>query len=175
MNPTRQFFAVLVLGAWAATLVQADARPRGGKHAANAAQHVGPQHPAGFAKPRRNAAPVAPARNAIGAVTQPAGVGPITAPHTMGAAPATRAVNPHPINAHIGAGVVSPSLPGGAGKIGSTTNPANAVRAVPSGLPAHAGGINGTGMTHPSSTLGTIGGPAMVATGISGTGMKQKR
>ena len=58
---------------------------------------------------------------------------------------------------------------------GSTTNPANAVRAVPSGPPAHTGGINGTGMVRPSNTLGTIGGPAKLAGGISGTGMQKKR
>jgi hypothetical protein len=66
-------------------------------------------------------------------------------------------------------------VPAGAGKIGSTTNPVNAVRAAPSAPPAHAGGINGTGMAHPSSILGTIGGPAKVAAGISGTRMQKKK
>jgi hypothetical protein len=165
---------MLVLGAWVATFAQVDARPRG-KQPATVAGHVGQHHPAGLAKPLRNAAPVAPARNAIGAVTQPAGVGLGTAPHATGSVPIVGTVKPNAINPHIGTAAVSPSLPAGAGKIGSTTNPANAVRAAPSAPPAHAGGINGTGMVRPSNTLGTIGGPAKLATGITGTGMQKKK
>jgi hypothetical protein len=175
MNLTHQILAVLVLGIWAATLAQADARPRGGKNAADPAGHVGTHRPTGLAKPLRNAAPVAPVRNAIGAATQPPGVGLGTAPHSTGNAPAPGAVNPKTINAHVGMGVVTPTVPAGAGKIGSTTNPANAVRAVPSAMPTHTGGINGTGMTHFGSTPGTIGGPAKLATGITGTGMQKKK
>ena len=171
MKLTRRIWVVLVLVACAATFAQADARPRGAKHPANAAGHVGTHHSAGLAKPLRNAAPAAPARNAIGVATQPAGVGLGTTAH----APPATVVKPNAINAHLGTGVVSPSLPAGAGKIGSTTNPASAMRAAPSVAPVHAGGINGTGMAHPSSTLGTVGGPAKVATGITGTGIQKKR
>jgi hypothetical protein len=172
MNLTRQLFAVLVLGAWAATLAQADARPRSGKHQTNATGHVGTHQPAGAAKGRGNASSAAPApvRNAIGVATQPAAVG------ANGAAKGTSAaVKPNAIDTHVGTSVVPPSVPAGAGRIGSTTNPLNAVRAAPSASPAHAGGINGTGMARPSTTLGTIGGPAKVAGGISGTGMQKKR
>jgi mRNA-degrading endonuclease toxin of MazEF toxin-antitoxin module len=172
MNPNRPAFVLLLLGAWAATLAQVDARPRGGKHPADVAGHVGAHRPAGTAKRPPNAAPTAPARNAIGIVTQPTGVG--AAKQVTGAPPAA-AVKPNAINTHLGTVVVAPSMPSGAGRIGSTTNPANAVRAVPSAVPLHAGGINGTGIAHPSSTLGTIGGPAKIAGGISGTGMKKKR
>jgi hypothetical protein len=84
-------------------------------------------------------------------------------------------VKPNVVGTHAGTTALTPSLPAGAGRIGTTTSPANAVRAAPSAPLAHAGGINGTGMTHRSNTLGTIGGPAKVATGITGTGMKQKR
>ncbi len=167
-----QMVAVGVLGAWAAMFAQADARPHSGKHPAKAAQHVGTHRPPGFAIRPPNA-PTAPARNAIGAVTQPPGVGFGTAKQPTGAAPAA-AVKPNAINAHVGTGVTAASIPAGAAKIGSTTNPANAVRAAPSAVAAHAGGINGTGMAHPSSTLGTIGGPAKRTTGITGTGMRQK-
>jgi hypothetical protein len=172
MNLTRQLFAVLVLGAWAATLAQADARPRSGKHPINAAGHVRTHQPAGAAKARRNASPAvsAPVRNAIGVTTQPASAG------ANGAAKGTSAaVKPNAIDPHIGTTVVPPSVPAAAGRIGSTTNPANAVRAAPSALPAHAGGINGTAMARSSSSLGTIGGPAKVAGGISGTGMQKKK
>jgi hypothetical protein len=173
MNPIRQILAVVVLAVGAAAFAQADARPRSGSHPATAAGHVGQHRPAGLAKPLRSAVPVAPTRNAIGAATQPGGsAAPIT---VTGRSPVSAAVKPSAISPHTGTGVVPPSLPGGAGKIGSTTNPANAVRAAPSAPAAHAGGINGTGMAHPSSTLGTIGGPAKLATGITGTGMKQKR
>jgi hypothetical protein len=175
MNLTRQLLAVLVFGACAAAFAQADARPRSGKHPANAAGHVGQHHRVGLAKPLRSAVPAAPTRNAIGAATQSAGVGVGASPPLLRGAPAAGTVKPNAINAHIGMGVVSPSLPGGVGKIGSTTNPVNAVRAAPSAPPAHAGGINGTGMGRPGNTLGTIGGPAKLATGITGTGMKQKR
>jgi len=175
MNVTRQVFAVLAIGAWVGTFAQAEARPRGANHPANAAGHVGQHRPAGLAKPYRSAAPVAPIRNAIGAATRATGAGSgAPAPVTGGASAATT-VKPNAINPHIGTGVVSPSLPAGAGKIGSTTNPANAMRAAPSAVPVHAGGINGTGMPHPSNTLGTIGGPAKLATGITGTGMQRKR
>jgi hypothetical protein len=175
MKLTHQILAVLVLGIWVAALAQADARPRGGKHAGDAAGHAGAHRPAGLAKPLRNATPVAPIRNAIGAVTPPAGVGSGTATHALGVGSPVPVVKPNAINAHIGTGVVSPTGPTGAGKIGSTTNPANAVRAAPSAMPAHTGGINGTGMAHPSNTLGTIGGPAKLATGITGTGMRPKK
>jgi hypothetical protein len=173
MTLTRQLLAVLVLAAWAATFAQADARPRSAKNPGNAAGHVGQRHPA--PKPLRNVAPVAPTRNAIGVATQPASVGLGARTPVTGGTPATGAVKPNAVNTHIGTGVGSPSLPAGAGRIGTTTNPVNAVRAVPSAPLAHAGGINGTGMTRRSNTLGTIGGPAKVATGITGTGMKQKR
>jgi hypothetical protein len=172
MNLTRQLFAILVLGAWAATLAHADARPRSGKHPANAAGHVATHQPAGAAKGRGSASYAAPAsvRNAIGVATQPAAVG------AYGAAKGTNAgVKPNGIDTHIGTGVVPSSVPAGAGKIGSTTNPANAVRAAPSAPPVRAGGINGTGMAHPSSIPGTIGGPAKLAGGITGTGMQKKR
>jgi hypothetical protein len=172
MNLTRQLLAVLVLGAWAAAPAQADARPRSGKHQTNAAGHVGAHQAAGTAKGRANAPAAAPApvRNAIGVATQPVAVG------ANGAAKGTNAaVKPNAIDTHIGTIVVPPSVPAGAGRIGSTTNPVNAVRAVPLAPPAHAGGINGTGMARRSSTLGTIGGPAKVAGGISGTGMQKKR
>jgi hypothetical protein len=173
MNLIRKNFALLALATWAATLAQADARPRGGKHPANAAAHVGTHHqPA--AKGRGNASPavLAPARNAIGVTTQPAAVG------ASGPAKGTGVVvKPNAIDTHIGTNVVPRSMPAGTGNIGSTTNPANAVRAVPvpSAPPAHAGGINGTGMARPNTTLGTIGGPAKVAGGISGTGMQKKK
>ena len=171
MKSTRRSFAILVLGAWAATLAQADARPRGGKHQANGASHIGAHQAAGAARGRGNASSAAPApvRNAIGVATQPAAVG------ATGAAKGTSvAVRPNVIDTHIGTAVVPPSVPAGAGRIGSTTNPVNAVRAVPSG-PAHAGGINGTAMARPNTTPGTIGGPAKIAGGITGTGMQKKR
>ena len=172
MNLTRQLFTVLVLGAWTATLAQADARPRGGKHPTNAAGHVGTHQPAGAAKARGNASSAAPApvRNAIGVATQPATVGATGVAKGAGAA-----VKPNAIDPRVGTSILPPSVPAGAGKIGSTTNPVNAVRAAPSAPPAHAGGINGTGMAHPSSILGTIGGPAKVAGGISGTGMQKRK
>ena len=172
MNATRQALALLALGACAATLAQADARPRSGKHPANAAGQVGTHRPAGLANGRGNASSAAPApvRNAIGVATPPASVGAHRA--ATGTSPAV--VKPNAVGVHGGtAGSVS--APGGAGKIGSTTSPANAVRAAPSALPAHAGGINGTAMARSSSSLGTIGGPAKVAGGISGTGMQKKK
>jgi len=172
MKLNSRIVAVLVLSGWAAMLAQADARPRGGKHPGNAAGHVGMHQPAGAARARGNASPAAPAsvRNAIGVTTQPAAVGANAAARGTSAA-----VKPNPIDTHIRTSVVPPSVTAGAGKIGSTTNPANAVRAAPSALPAHAGGINGTGIARPSATPGTIGGPARIAGGISGTGMKQKK
>ena len=172
MNLSRQLFAVVMVGACAATLAQADARPRGGKHPANAAGHVGTHLPAGAARVRGNVSPAAPARvrNAIGVATQPVAVG------ATGVGKGTSAaVKPNPVVTHIGTTVVPPSVPAGAGKIGSTTNPVNAVRAAPSPPPVRAGGINGTGMARVGIAPGTIGGPAKIAGGISGTGMQKKK
>jgi hypothetical protein len=172
MKLTRKVFALLMLGACAATLAQADARPRSGKHPANTAGHAGTHHPAGAARVRGNASPAAPApvRNAIGVATQPVAVG------ATGVAKGTNAaVKPNAIDTHIGTTVVPTPVPAGAGKLGSTTNPAYAVRAAPAPPPMHAGGINGTGMARSGSTLGTIGGPAKIAGGISGTGMQKKK
>lgn len=183
MKLTRHILVVLALAACAATFAQADARPRGGKHAANVAGHAGEHQAAGAVKGRASAgrsvsrkpSAAISGRNAIGATTQPAGVGLGAAPPSTGSAPVTSAVKPNAIGVHAGTTASTPSVATGAGRIGATTNPANAVRAAPSALPAHAGGINGTGMARPGSSLGPIGGPAKVATGIAGTGMKSKK
>jgi len=175
MKRSHQLFALLVLGAWAATLAPADARARGDKHPANAAGSLGTHAPPGTAKPLRKAAPNVPVRNAIGAATPSAGVGSGGPAHPTGSTGAGVVKPNAAVNAHVGTGSVSPSVPAGAGRIGSTTNPATAVRAAPSALAPHAGGINGTGMARTNGTAGTIGGPARIAGGISGTGMQKKK
>jgi hypothetical protein len=64
---------------------------------------------------------------------------------------------------------------------GGTVGRASAAKVLPPpalGAAAPAGpgaGINGTGIARPGVAPGTIGGPAKVATGIAGTGMKPKR
>jgi hypothetical protein len=169
MNMIRKAFAVLVLGAWAATLAQADARPRGGKHPTNVAAHGGTHHPAAKARAKAYSAAPVQVRNAIGVTTQPMAAG------ATGAAKGTSVVKPYAVDTHIRTSVVTPAAPAGSGKIGSTTNPAYAVRAAPSGLPARGGGINGTAIVRTNAGAGTLGGPARVAGGISGTGMQKKK
>jgi hypothetical protein len=172
MRLTRRVLVVLVLAAWAGSLAQSDARPRGAKHAATPARPAGQQHAVGGAAKRRDNArpaigrtPVFTPKNAIGVTTAPAGIGP-PAP-SPARAPYAAATNP--LGARPGT-VALPAGPAGAAK--------TAAPGVHPGTPpplAHGGGISGTGMTRPGSTPGVIGGPAKIAGGISGTGMKPKR
>jgi hypothetical protein len=185
MKLSRQFFVALVLAAGAASLAQADARPRGGKHAPNAGPRVGAHYPAGAGAAVNGRgspshagreSPGFTKRNAIGATTAPAGIGPPVA--GPGAIPGTGAAGSAKSNA-IGArpGVFGsvPLAPAGAAKIGPAAGPATGVRPAAPALSAHGGGISGTGMTRPGTAPGVVGGPAKVAGGISGTGMRPKK
>jgi hypothetical protein len=169
MKLSRQFFVALVLAAGAASLAQADARPRGGKHAPNTGPRVGVQQPAGAgagvtgrggASHAVRESPTFTKRNAIGATTAPAGIiSPMIGPG--GARPRT-----------VGSW---PLAPVGAAKIGPAAGPATGVRPAAPALSAHGGGISGTGMTRPGTAPGVVGGPAKVAGGINGTGMRPKK
>jgi hypothetical protein len=175
MNLTRLILALLVLGAWAASLPEADARPRGPKHTANAPRHVGERHLSGVGKVQGTASRGAPLlrRNAIGAAIKPVGINPHAAvpPVIPGANAAAKA---NAIGARAGLTGVAPA-PGGAGRVAPGWGPAAGVHPAAPAFSAHGAGISGTGMTRPGTTPGTIGGPAKIAGGISGTGMKLKR
>jgi hypothetical protein len=169
MKLSRQIFVALVLAAWTASLAQSDARGRGGRHAPNAARPVGVQLPAGggAAKARVNALPVireTPAlakRNAVGAAVPTAG---LSAPKpglaTIPGPNAAGATKSHPIGARPG----TVAMPSGARPVVRSTAPAI----------AHGGGISGTGPTR-GTAPGAIGGPAKLAGGITGTGMRPRR
>jgi hypothetical protein len=166
---TGRVFVALVLGAWAASLAQADARQRGGKHTATAARQA--------AQPHRPApAPAFTPKNAIGAAAPPARIGPPVA--GAGAIPPANAVGAVKANAiatrpwTVGSIHVAPA---GAAKIGPAASPAMGIRPSPPALAAHGGGISGTGLTRPGTAPGTVGGPAKIAGGITGTGLKPKR
>jgi hypothetical protein len=105
-------------------------------------------------------------KNAIGAVTTPVGGGAAGAARArmISAAAKTNAVGVHLVPQGSG-----PSAPAGA----STRGP-NGAAAVPAAA-THGGGINGTGLGRTGVAPGTIGGPAKIVAGISGTGVRLKR
>ena len=185
MKLTRQIFVALVLAVWVASLAQADARPRGGKHAPNTGTPVGVQHPAGggaAVKGRGNASPAAresptfTKKNAIGAATSPAGIAPpMAGPGAFPGTGAAGAVKANAIGARPGTVGSLPFAPAGAAKIGPAASPATGVRPAAPVLSVHGGGISGTGMTRPGTAPGMVGGPAKLAGGISGTGLRPKR
>jgi hypothetical protein len=174
---TRQVLVALVLGAWAASLAQADARPRGSKHVGNTARHLNEHRPVGAAKGRAPASQGAPlSRNAIGVAPQPAGVGPGAAARGTGAgANAAGVVKNDAIGVRGGAGALPAAAPAGTGKIAPGARPAAGVHPATPPFSAYGAGISGTGIARPGVAPSTIGGPAKLATGIAGTGMKPKR
>jgi hypothetical protein len=176
-------FVALVLTAWAASLTHTDARPRGGKHVPNGGHHVGVHHPAGGAGvkarpsvPQLVREPAAFAKkNAIGATAPPAGMSaPKPGLATIPGGNAAGLTKSTPIGARSGA-VAIPSLPAGGAKIGPAAGPTTFVRSAAPTLAPHPGGISGTGVVRPGTAPGVVGGPAKLAGGISGTGMKPKR
>ena len=175
MKRNHRILAVVVLAASAASLAQADARQRGTKQATNAARHVGqPHRPPSAAYVRANPSTGASvSRNAIGLAAPPAGVA------AKGTSPGASAVvvNPNIVGARTGVSASTPSAPAGAAKIGPAASPASGVRAAAPFAPAqaHVGTISGTGMTRPGTTPGMVGGPAKLAGGINGTGMRPKK
>jgi hypothetical protein len=185
MKLTRQVLIALVLAAGAASLVQADARPRGGKHAPNIGRPVGVQQPAGAGaavkgrgnpSPAGRESPTFTKKNAIGATSLPAGIGPpVAGPGAFPGTGASGAVKVNAIGARPGTVGSLPRAPAGAAKIGPAASPATGVRPAAPALSVHGGGISGTGMTRPGTAPGVVGGPAKLAGGISGTGMRPKR
>jgi hypothetical protein len=180
MRLTRRVLVALVLGAWAASLAPTDARQRGAKHVANTARV---HHPAGGFRGPSHAAHgsifLPPARgtgkNAIGVATPPVGVG-LPAP----AAPAIPGANAagvkaNAIGARVGLVGFAPAGPRGTGKIIPGASPAVGVRPATPALSAYGAGISGTGMRRPGIAPGTIGGPAKIVAGITGTGMNRKK
>jgi hypothetical protein len=170
MKLTRQMLAVLVL-AWAAALAQSDARPRGAKPTVNAAR--GGQHSASPGNRRPAAGPAITRKNAVGIATPLAGIGPpsaapVTSPGANAAGVKANAIGARPAS-------VSLPAPAGAAKIGLGASPAAGVRPSPPAFSAHGGAISGTGIARPGTASGVIGGPAKLAGGITGTGMKPKR
>jgi len=179
MNVNRRFFVLFVLGAWAASFAQADARPRVPKHPTNAAHHLGqPHHPPGTANVRANASLGAPVsgRNAIGLATPPAGVAASAGGKGPSAGASAVVVNPNSIGVRAGIRALPPSVPTGVAKIGPAASPASGIRAVvtPPAPHAQVGTISGTGMARPGSAPATLGGPAKIAGGIGGPAMKKK-
>jgi len=184
MKLSRRIFVALVLAVGAASLAQADARPRGGKHPPNTGRPVGVPQPAGAGaavKSRGNSfhvgreSPTFTKKNAIGAATPPVGISPpVAGPGAFPGTGAAGAVKANAIGARPGAFGSVPVAPAVAAKIGPAASPATGVRPAPA-LSAHGGGISGTGMTRPGTAPGMVGGPAKLAGGISGTGLKPKR
>jgi hypothetical protein len=179
---TGRVFVALVLGAWAASLAQADARQRGAKHPANAAHHAGQHHvgggaarppsPSGNRRPALDAA--LPRKNAIGMTTPQARIGaPVAGPSGISGTGAVGSVKANVIGTRPGT-VGSLPAPAHAAKIGPATSPATGVRPAAPALLAHGGGISGTGITRPGTAPGVVGGPAKLAGGITGTGMKRR-
>jgi len=173
MNPIRHFLLGLALAAGALSLAPADARPRGAKQAVNPAPHLGQPHRANATiGGRRTTQPVTvvPGKNAIGIATPPA-IPPPSALGTSAGTNATGAVKANAIGAHVGATAVIPPAPAGAVKLIPGGVPAPAVHRA---VPAYGGTISGTGLARPGSAPGVIGGPAKIAAGLNGTGMKSR-
>lgn len=116
-------------------------------------------------------APAFVVRNAIGLAAKPAGVH-VTA---LGRATRAGAVSGGVIGAPTGVTSSIPAAPIGVVKLGPAAGPASAVRPVLPATSASGGTINGTGMTRPGFAPGALGGPAKLAAGISGTGLRIKR
>jgi hypothetical protein len=118
----------------------------------------------------------AAAKNAIGVATRPTVVNPTAAGRTNAGPNAIGgAVKANAIGAQVGLRALSPTAPGGAGKIAPGIAPANAGHPAAPALSAYGGKISGTGIGRPGSAPGVIGGPAKVLAGVSGTGMRPKR
>ncbi len=167
MKPARHLLLTIVLGAWAASLACADARPRGVKHAVNPAQHVGQQHRVdGVVGGRGIAQPgtLVPGKNAIGVAMPPAA--PIPNAAGRGTSAGATAAKANAIGAHVGVTALPPSAPPAVVKLAPAGVPANAVHPP---VPASHATISGTGMARPGSASGVIGGPAKIATGLNGT------
>jgi hypothetical protein len=81
----------------------------------------------------------------------------------------------NPIGGRPGAFAAVPPGPAGAAKIGSPAGSTAFVRSAAPALTAHPGGISGTGIARPGTAPGGVGGPAKLAGGITGTGMKAKK
>lgn len=178
MRLTRHVLVALALAAWAASLAQSDARPRGGKQP-NAGRHVGVTAPGGgavkargTASPVRREIPAFTTRNPIGATTPPIVSPPAAARGTIPAPSAAGAANAIGVRPGI---IGSTPAPAAAAKIGPGATPATGARPTVPAFAAHGGAINGTGITRPGTTPGVIGGPARIAGGVTGTGMKPKR
>jgi len=179
MKLKRRIRTVLVLGACAASIAQADARQRSQKHVTTPPRHVSqPHHAPGAANVRANASSGAPvSRNAIGLATPPAIVGSSATAKAPSAGANAVVVNPNAVGVHAPTGVSTSSVPAGAAKIGPAASPTNGVRAAAPFVPpqAHVGTISGTGMTRPGSAPATIGGPAKMAGGLGGAAVRQKK
>jgi hypothetical protein len=142
---------------------------RGAKRAvitpANAKKAVAgvPPTPVGYRRQRLDPAAGGLGKNAIGAVTTPVGGGAAGAARArmISAAARTNAVGVHLVPQGSG-----PPAPGGA----ATPGPNGAAA-----VATHGGGINGTGLGRAGAAPATIGGPAKVVAGISGTGARLKR
>lgn len=114
-----------------------------------------------FARRAPEPAPPFAARNAIGLAARPAGAGVFSG-----------SVKANAIAAHPGVSASIPVAPVGFARLG--TGPANAVHPALPATSASGGTINGTGMTRPGLVPGVLGGPAKIAAGISGTGLKSR-
>lgn len=132
--------------------------------------------PSFYRRQRPDGAAAAAAKNAIGVATKPTSLNPTAAGRTSAGPNAVGgAVKANAIGAQAGQPGLSPTVPGGAGKIGTGTPPANAGHPAAAALSAYGGKISGTGMGRPGFAPGAIGGPAKVVAGVSGTGMRPKR
>ena len=176
MRLNRQIFVALVLAAWAASLVPTDARQRGKQ---GVGHHVGVQQPAGTGlKGRGTASPaVSPGftrKSTIGTTTPPAGgMPPKTGSVTIPGPNAIGAARSNAIGARARV-IAVPAAPAATAKISPGAAPTTFVRSAAPAM-AHSGGISGTGMTRPGTTPGAVGGPAKLAGGINGTGLRPKR
>jgi len=132
-----------------------------------------PPAPAGHRRQRLD--PGIAAKNAIGAAK---GASVDGAGRTGPAPNAIGGTKLDPRVAHIGPPGISPPAPGTGARVGTNGGSVNAGHAPigPTGLaPPSAHGINGTGFGRPGYGPATIGGPAKLAAGVTGTGMKPKR
>jgi hypothetical protein len=136
-----------------------------------------PAGPTDFRRQRPD--PGATAKNAIGVATKPAGVNAAGPGRTSPSLNAVGAARTGPMGGQAGPPGSSPPTPGNAAKPGPTVGTLNAGHPSlgPAGVAVspNGAGLSGTGLGRPGSGPGSIGGPAKLAAGISGTGMRPKR
>jgi hypothetical protein len=125
---------------------------------------------------RRAPEPASPfaARNAIGLAATSAGMNATAVGRATGPGAVSGSVKANAVGAPVAVPASIPSASVGVAKLGPAAGRVNAVHPALPATSASGGTINGTGMTRPGFAPGALGGPAKIAAGISGTGLKSR-